>query len=46
MWPNDVYVGCDGPRKRKIMVKFLKMDFVRIEKYNKTIKEQKLFAKD
>ncbi len=45
-WPNDAYVGCDGPWKPKVMVKFLKMDSVRIEKYNKMIKEQNLFEED
>lgn len=45
-WPNDACVGCDGPSKLKVMVKFLKMDFVMIEKHNKMIKEQNLFEED
>lgn len=45
-WPNDAYVGCDGSSKPKVMVRFLKMDFVMIEKYNKMIKEQNLFEED
>ncbi len=45
-WPNGAYVECDGPSKLNIMVKFLKMDFVMIEKYRKMIKEQNLVEED